>query len=379
MPLAYRTTPASIAGGSGVISKQTGTVAGDLVLIFTADLNDPSRTITCPTFAVGTVASTGDTVTVLSRVCDGTEGATFTMSTSGTASNFRSIIATISGGAVFQVNTALNPGSASTSIAVPGLTVTSTGSWTLWFARAGNGSLVIPSGYTSRLNTGTYALADNQTVATGATGTVTGTCSSVIPQAALVAISPAVTVWVLSGTAAGVTVTTGALAWQATLAGSGAHAAVTAGTFAWTVALAGSAAGSTVTAGTLAAAYALAGSGVTVAAAAGAFTGAAAVSGTAAGVPAAAGTLTWQATLTGTATTPSAATGTFAGHAGLAGTAPLTSVYTDVYTDAHPGQQTAAGTLADSEPAAGTATTLTATTGALTGTAAAAGTAAAVP
>jgi len=193
MALGYRATPAAQAAGASV-TKQAATASGDLIILFVCDIGESAKTIGCSGFTNQGSASGSDTVTLLTRVADGTEGATFTLTTTGTTSDLRSVIITITGGGTAGPASFYDSTGSASSIPVPSITIGQSGAWAVWVSRTAAESQTTPAGFTAQLTGNTsYLVADNETIGTGATGTVTSTCtagSSV--QGAMIAVYPPV-------------------------------------------------------------------------------------------------------------------------------------------------------------------------------------------
>src|ERR1035441_7738409 len=204
----YRATPAvqnfSASATSYAVTAASGIVAGDLILLWVA-AGAASDNLSCPGFAsyssiVGTLSSQ-----LLVRRADGTEGSTFTVT--GSSSTGASIAqAVIAGPCSIDVVGAGNGlgSSGNTAPSATGLTVAGSNELLLWFGSAyttgtNYGSPITPpSGFTSRVagssasqNYSDVLLCDNTTVASGATGTETGsTAATSWWQTQMVAIKP---------------------------------------------------------------------------------------------------------------------------------------------------------------------------------------------
>jgi hypothetical protein len=190
--LAYRVTPAVSQSSGNVnsitVTKQAGTAVGDMIFVYAFGVN--TATPTAPTgFTSGTVDPNTEAC-LFYRVADGTEASTFTVTTGGDAP-MEAIIATISGSNGVVTNYAGTPGTGNgtMTVVVPSITMPSSG-WALVFVGNEDGygspgyAITPPSGYTSQITNGaqstqgTVMLADNESAASGATGTKTFTCSS---------------------------------------------------------------------------------------------------------------------------------------------------------------------------------------------------------
>src|ERR1017187_8225169 len=183
----YRATPAVqdfASASTYAVNKATGTVAGDLILLWCAG-STGATTFTCPGFAsqASAVPYYGQ---LLTRTADGTESSTFTVTSTGGATPAEITQATIAGPCSIDVVGALNWTGTTANPTATGLTVAGSNELLLWFGSSiisgGNGTPVattIPSGFTSRVTgtPGTYQrptqlLCDNTAVAAGATGAV---------------------------------------------------------------------------------------------------------------------------------------------------------------------------------------------------------------
>src|ERR1039457_2065147 len=183
----YRAAPAVqdfTSATTFAVNKATGTVAGDLILLWCAGATG-ATTFTCPGFAsqASAVPYYGQ---LLTRTADGTESSTFTVTSTGGATPAEITQATIAGPCSIDVVGALNWTGTTANPTATGLTVAGSNELLLWFGSSiisgGNGTPVattIPSGFTSRVTgtPGTYQrptqlLCDNTAVAAGATGAV---------------------------------------------------------------------------------------------------------------------------------------------------------------------------------------------------------------
>src|ERR1017187_3702191 len=200
----YRATPAVQDFASATtyaVNKATGTVAGDLILLYcTGNGVAP----TCPGFANYSGGAYDFTASLLVRTADGTEGSTFTL-TNGTSAAAEILQATVAGPCSIDVVGAATAGAASANPTATGLTVAGANELLLWFGSAETtgsvGAVVattVPSGFTSRV-TGTSGtssrpdtlLCDNTAVAAGATGSIAATnATSQFWQTLMVAIKP---------------------------------------------------------------------------------------------------------------------------------------------------------------------------------------------
>src|ERR1017187_10532374 len=183
----YRATPAVqdfASASTYAVNKATGTVAGDLILLWCAGAAVVTS-FTCPGFAAyaATDAYYGQ---LLARTADGSESGTFTVTSTGGATPAEISQATIAGPCSIDVVGALNWTGTTANPTATGLTVAGSNELLLWFSSSiisgGNGTPVattIPPGFTSRV-TGTprtyqrptQLLCDNTAVAAGATGAV---------------------------------------------------------------------------------------------------------------------------------------------------------------------------------------------------------------
>ena len=180
----YRATPAVQDFASATtyaVNKATGTVAGDLILLWVAGA---TASFTCPGFAAYSTAWDGQ---LLARTADGTEGSTFTVTSVNGAGVAEIVQATIAGPCSIDVVGASNAATPSVNPTATGLTVAGSNELLLWFGFSMNNSsnlgtavaTTIPSGFTSRV-TGTPGtairptalLCDNTAIASGATGSV---------------------------------------------------------------------------------------------------------------------------------------------------------------------------------------------------------------
>src|ERR1019366_5987291 len=180
----YRATPAVQDFASATtyaVNKATGTVAGDLILMWVAGA---TASFTCPGFAAYSTAWDGQ---LLARTADGTEGSTFTVTSVNGAGVAEIVNATIAGPCSIDVVGASNAATPSVNPTATGLTVAGSNELLLWFGFSMNNSsnlgtavaTTIPSGFTSRV-TGTPGtairptalLCDNTAIASGATGSV---------------------------------------------------------------------------------------------------------------------------------------------------------------------------------------------------------------
>jgi hypothetical protein len=204
--LSYRAAPAfTNTGSTGVtstsVTKQAGTAAGDWIFIY---VFAGTASMACTGF---TSKPDGNGFGgLLYRLADGSEGSSFSIT--GLAGNRAStMIVTVAGGAAtLDPATVGTPtsGGAGTSIAVASITLANSTDWLLWFAANQNGysgagmAITPPSGFSSQGTNGALAsnstimLADNESVASGATGTKTGTfTSSTFYSGVMVGITPA--------------------------------------------------------------------------------------------------------------------------------------------------------------------------------------------
>ena len=204
----YRATPAVqdyTAASTYAVNKATGTVAGDLILLWCAGQN-ATQVYSCTGFAAAsTTGSLSGYGQLLYRTADGTESSTFTVAVNNSAAA-EITQATIAGPCSIDVIGAWNSGVPSTNPSATGLTVAGANELLLWFGSADNSSgstgaavaTSVPSGLTSRVagTAGTSLrptalLCDNTTVAAGATGSVAATnATSNVWQAQMVAIQP---------------------------------------------------------------------------------------------------------------------------------------------------------------------------------------------
>jgi hypothetical protein len=177
------------------MTKDAGVVAGDLILWW-ASSGYPYDHITCPGFTAVAPYSGGNiTGQLLYRKADGTEGSTFTVTTTY-STTFSVIQATIAGPCAIEVIGALNaPGSGSANPSATGLTVAGSNDLLLWFGAATgptastlNGTPVattVPAGFTQRVTGMTgdphpgMLLCDKGSVVAGATGSIAATNAAV--------------------------------------------------------------------------------------------------------------------------------------------------------------------------------------------------------
>jgi hypothetical protein len=190
--LSYRAAPAfTNTGSTGVtstsVTKQAGTTAGDWIFIY---VFAGTASMACTGFTSKPDANGFGGL--LYRLADGSEGSSF--SVTGLAGNRAStMIVTVAGAAAtLDPATVATPtsGGAGTSIAVASITLANSTDWCLWFCANQNGysgagmAITPPSGFTSQGTNGALAsnatimLADNESIASGATGTKTGTFTS---------------------------------------------------------------------------------------------------------------------------------------------------------------------------------------------------------
>jgi hypothetical protein len=203
-PGAYRATPSAStdSGTTHVITKAAGTVSGDLILLWCSNYNT-GITVSCPGFTAYTDSTTvsGSSPVegqLLSRAADGTEGSTFTLTSTSSGSVWTFIQAVIAAAVIDAVGAA-NGGHNATPAAT-GLTVGGGNELLLLFASAISdssfgGTLVTPpSGFTSRVSGGSGSivteavLADNGSIASGSTGTQTGSSVSAYWATQMVAV-----------------------------------------------------------------------------------------------------------------------------------------------------------------------------------------------
>lgn len=151
----YRTTPYAYAnndyGSSFSVSKQSGTVSGDWILIWVPTYIYSAGTASCSGFTAKTYSSTANAGTLLYRQADGSEGSSFSVSLSNT-SHYSYIIATIAGDVISDPSTVPSPnGGESSTITANSITLSHSGTRVLWFAGASAHStddLTVPSGFT---------------------------------------------------------------------------------------------------------------------------------------------------------------------------------------------------------------------------------------
>src|ERR1035441_8176344 len=208
----YRATPTvqdfTAAATTFAVTKATGVVAGDLILLYCAG---GGVAYSCPGFAgYASVSSAGTYGQILARTADGTEVSTFTVTASN--SQVAAIGQVVVAGPCSIDVVGASAGATSTNPTATGLTVAGSNELLIWFGSAINsGSAVgtpvattIPSGFTSRVTStsSTAFLADvlvcdNTAVASGATGSEAATnATSNIWLAQMVAIAGPVTVTV---------------------------------------------------------------------------------------------------------------------------------------------------------------------------------------
>src|ERR1017187_8944329 len=202
----YRATPAVqdfASASTYAVNKATGTVAGDLILLWCAGAAVVTS-FTCPGFAAyaATDAYYGQ---LLARTADGTESSTFTVTSTGGATPAEISQATIAGPCSIDVVGAGANGYPSANPTATGLTVAGANELLMWFGGSANAGAVgqvvataMPSGFVSRIagTAGTTSrpatlLCDNTTVAAGATGSVASVnATSNYWNAQMVAIKP---------------------------------------------------------------------------------------------------------------------------------------------------------------------------------------------
>ena len=248
-------------GTSIVCTKPTGVASGDLILMVGMGFLSTETSSNPTGFTL--VKDGANFTTLFARLADGTEGSSFSF-TFGSNGDGIGMCVAIRGSAATSATAGwfdpatfpawFDPGTAAATIAVPSITLSGSTDWLLGFYGAvGATSQVIglPSGFTSRIasfGSGTtagqdiYGVAgDVQSIASGATGTKTGSCVSANRWGLIVGVIPG------SSSVSG----------SASLSGSGTLTA--GGRLAGAVALAGT--GTFSATGQLAAAAALAGSG----------------------------------------------------------------------------------------------------------------------
>ena len=203
----YRAAPAVqdfASASTYAVNKATGTVAGDLILLWVAGA---TASFTCPGFAAYSTAWDGQ---LLARTADGTEGSTFTVTSVNGAGVAEIVNATIAGPCSIDVVGASNAATPSVNPTATGLTVAGSNELLLWFGFSMNNSsnlgtavaTTIPSGFTSRV-TGTPGtairptalLCDNTAIASGATGSVASvnaTAEDWTAQMVAIKLNPAV-------------------------------------------------------------------------------------------------------------------------------------------------------------------------------------------
>ena len=206
----YRATPAVqdfTSASTFAVNKATGTVAGDLILLWCVGQN-AAQVYSCTGFAAASMSGGlygyGQ---LLYRTADGTESSTFTVAVNNSAPA-EIIQATLAGPCSIDVVGAMNSANPATNPSATGLTVAGSNELLLWFGSAVNSSYTngvavataMPSGFTSRVagTAGTASrpdtlLCDNASIASGATGTVAATnATSNVWNTQMVAIKPAV-------------------------------------------------------------------------------------------------------------------------------------------------------------------------------------------
>jgi hypothetical protein len=228
MALAYRATPAVTQSSGNVtsfpVTKQAGTAAGDWIVMYLMGTN--SGTIACTGFTV--TAQDSDSIgCCIYKQATGSEGSTFTITGIPASTNVTVAIATVSGAnSTITVGTCATSGGAGTSLVNTSITMPAAG-WTLWFGGeqlgfTGNSfAITAPAGFTSRATNGVQTnnaclmIADNQSAASGATGTKTGTCATAAYwSGVMVGLTPA--------TAAAPAVLAGSVSFTAAVIGAGA-------------------------------------------------------------------------------------------------------------------------------------------------------------
>ncbi len=195
----YRATPtvtksASNSSTTVVVTKAAGVASGDLILLPVCfSINATGDVVSCPGFTAGTQAHDTNVVMgyqLLYRVADGTEGSTFTVTKSDGGAG-------IAVGQIVLVNSTLDTSSqttdgaaSSSSAALPSVTVAGSGELLLWVAGGLNDSTFnglapsVPGTISLQVSTSVGAhvipdmtIGDNQSVASGATGTLSGSFS----------------------------------------------------------------------------------------------------------------------------------------------------------------------------------------------------------
>jgi hypothetical protein len=186
----------------------TGTVAGDLILIFAVGDNVEASAQAGFTSVGANTGAAGSRAFV--RTADGTEPSSFALTINAAGSVACAISAVYAGPASLDpavIPTPYTTATPSTSLPVPAVTLTGSSDWLAWFGcgllTAGASGLTVtaPSGFTSRETVALFSsgvaeiamtFADIESAqSSGSTGTRTGTCSYAAKQAGwMVGISP---------------------------------------------------------------------------------------------------------------------------------------------------------------------------------------------
>ena len=201
MTLAVRgsvTSGSQASGSSFTVAAPTGLSAGDVILIFTCALSGSIGTLAGFTGTPEAVASAFH-ARAFTRIADGTESSTFTITSAGTPG--AALCAAFSGaGNPDPVSPAACFVSSSNgaTLPVPGVLLSYGGDWLVWFgasmrnASTTPGTVAVPAGYAALGNTGAVTGATEScyiacggletSQSPGGTGTQTGTPSISVPR-----------------------------------------------------------------------------------------------------------------------------------------------------------------------------------------------------
>lgn len=209
MALTITATSGFVHSGTTItLNKPTGTVSGDTLLIFASGSSSVSTNPSGFGAPAQTSSNTGCDLWV--KTAGGSEPSTYSIVYT-TNENAVAVCVRISGAAATWNDPSTLPAifdpssAATTSIAVPGVTLANSGDTLLWIGAAGQnavpGTVTIPSGYTSLISSFTsgssgtdmsMAVGTKSGVSSGATGTQTGTSSvSEFPSGYLIGLVPA--------------------------------------------------------------------------------------------------------------------------------------------------------------------------------------------
>jgi hypothetical protein len=199
-PGPYRGTPSftyTSAGNQSTalsVTKQSGTAAGDLILLAVASWTNYAGTgavgYTSPGFTAGTKvydSSANFGYQLLYRTADGTEGSTYAV-TPSLAAGFTVAQIVIENAVIDVAGTVTVDSGISNTIPITGVTPASNADWLLWIAGAMQNASVLgenpspPGGMVTQAsdpstgvgNVPGMIVADNEMVGSGATGTLTG-------------------------------------------------------------------------------------------------------------------------------------------------------------------------------------------------------------